>query len=99
METKRFILSPHRSRCCKAAELLVKSTEGGVVKRNCVKCNTSLFVSLADLPVLDCENCGSRLKGRKSAGVKGNYQYVCENESCERIWNLPELLPSWEGLR
>ena len=94
MRAPRFLYSNVCSKCHKAPTLLVRSREGGFVTRNCLKCGNPDWVSVEQLPKLDCEICGSLLTVEKLDGY--NYFYVCAR--CKRNWELSRFLPHWSEL-
>jgi hypothetical protein len=64
------------------------------VARDCLKCGSSHYVNVAQLPELVCELCNGSLQVQKSDGV--NYHYVCQ--PCDRRWHLASMLPKWSEL-
>ena len=94
MKTIRLLYSTDLSKCCNVKSLLVRSKEGGLVSRNCLKCGKADNVNESRLPDLQCELCGKNLSVRKKDGI--NYSYVCGR--CGRHWELAAVLPQWSDL-
>jgi hypothetical protein len=90
MASKLRLYSRELSSCCNARQLIVRSREGGFVTKNCCVCEEPRYVSLQELPLLQCEACGAPIK----TGVRfGNY--YCKCTLCGDDFELYTRLPWW----
>jgi hypothetical protein len=93
---KCLILSLTASACCRASELLVRSRDGGFITRDCLTCGSRAdYVSLAQIPDLDCVGC---LRFKRAATAEPvlkerNYWYRCTG--CAREWEIADIVPFW----
>jgi hypothetical protein len=94
MKAPRFLKSETVSRCHSSPTLLVRSRDGGLVTRNCLKCGRPDYVRMEHLPKLKCETCYGELEA--GTNRDRNYQYSCSK--CVRVWCLPDMLPDWSEL-
>ncbi len=95
VRTVRFLYSARSSDCCNAKALLVRSRDGGMVGRVCLRCKRSGHARLEDLPELQCDCCDEFLE--VSQNIEGrNYYYVCR--PCDHRWRLASVLPHWSEL-
>jgi hypothetical protein len=91
MKAPRLLFSSETSDCCNAPAMLVRSRQGGLVSRDCLKCGRSSYVRQDQLPELTCELCDGPLVAAKLDGR--NYHYACV--ACKRGWKLADYLPHW----
>ena len=61
---------------------------------NCLRCGKPGYVNTAQLPVLACDHCDTKLTVQKLDG--SNYFYVCGG--CKKNWQLSEVVPDWSEL-
>lgn len=91
------LYSQNQSACCGARQQIVRSRENGFVSKECVVCESlpkhERYVSLAELPMLQCLGCKvTLLKCQRSTPPK-NYYYACPK--CKVSWLVAELVPHW----
>jgi ribosomal protein L37AE/L43A len=91
MNAPRFLTSVGQSKCHRSKELLVRSRAGGLISRNCLKCGRPDRLRRENLPILDCEKCGTRLNIKQDRYE--SYIYHCGQ--CDCSWKLGDNLPDW----
>lgn len=89
MSNKSRFYADTKSSCCRGPEMLVRSKPGGFVTRNCCVCKKkALWVTLEQLPDVDCEMCGQPMI---PGNIGKNYSYRCS--SCTHSFVLWDQLP------
>lgn len=85
------LISTELSPCCGREAQIVRSRDGGLISRDCLKCGKSHYVNESQLPKLPCGSCGAPMQIKKLDGT--NYFYECQH--CKQCQKISDIVPPW----
>lgn len=62
------LISTELSPCCGREAQIVRSRDGGLISRDCLKCGKSHYVNESQLPKLPCGSCGTPMQIKNWTG-------------------------------
>ena len=88
------LISTEMSPCCNHEAQIVRSREGGLISRGCLKCDKSDYVNEGQLPNLPCVSCQVPMEIAKLD--RTNYFYSCL--SCKQRYKIADIVPPWNDV-